>query len=113
MIKPIAAAALGLMLMGCHSIDATLALGMGTLRVEPHPIHEDSVRVITVHKAPLYFDTLGRGRGTTEAHRNIINALFGDKCRDAPIIQEATVQVMSLRQDAALRVICPAARATP
>ena len=113
MLKPITAAALGLMLMGCHSIDASMALGMGTLRVEPHPIYEDSVRVITVHKAPLYFDTLGRGRGTTEAQRNTVNALFGDKCRDAPIIQEATVQVMSLRQDAALRVICPAARGTP
>ena len=110
MLKQITAAALGLTLMGCHSLDASMALGMGTLRVEPHPIHEDSVRVITVHKAPLYFDTLGRGRGTTEAHRNTINALFGDKCRDAPIIQEATVQVMSLRQDAALRVICPEAR---
>lgn len=110
MIKPIAAAALGLMLMGCHSIDATLALGMGTLRVEPHPIHEDSVRVITVHKAPLYFDTLGRGRGSTEALRTTVDALFGDKCKDAPIIPEGTVQVTSFRQDIALRVICPAAR---
>jgi len=110
MNKPIAAAALGLSLMGCARMDATMALGMGTLRVEPHPIHEDSVRVITVHRAPLYFDSLGRGRGTAEAHRATIDALFGDKCRDAPIIQEGTVQVNSLRQDAALRVICPEAR---
>ena len=112
MLKQITAAALGLMLVGCHSIDATMAMATGTLRVEPHPIHEDSVRVITLHRGPLYFDSLGRGRGTTEAQRNTVNALFGDKCRDAPIIPEGTVQVTSFRQDIALRVICPAARGT-
>jgi hypothetical protein len=113
MLKPITAAALGLALMGCQSMDKTMAMATGTLRVEPHPLHEDSVRVITVHNAPLYFDTLGRGRGTSEAQRNTIDALFGGKCRGAPIIQEGTVQLMSLRQDAVLRVICPAARGAP
>jgi len=110
MLKPMAAAALGLTLMGCQSMDKTFALADGTLRVEPHPTYEDSVRVITLHKGRFYRDSLGRGRGTTEAHRATIIALWGDTCKDAPIIPEGTVQVTSFRQDIALRVICPAAR---
>jgi hypothetical protein len=110
MLKPITAAALGLLMMGCHSMDKTLALADGTLRVEPHPVHADSVRVITLHKGHFYRDSLGRGNGTTEAHRATVIALWGDTCRDAPIIPEGTVQVTSFRQDIALRVICPAVR---
>ena len=110
MLKPITAAALGLALMGCQSMDKTLALADGTLRVEPHPVHADSVRVITLHKGRFYRDSLGRGNGTTEAHRTTVDALFGDKCKDAPIIPEGTVQVTSFRQDIALRVVCPEAR---
>jgi len=113
MLKPIAAALAGLALVGCHSMDKTMAMATGTLHVEPHPIHEDSVRVITLHRGPLYFDSLGRGRGSTEALRTTVDALFGDKCKDAPIIPEGTVQVTSFRQDIALRVICPAARGAP
>jgi hypothetical protein len=110
MLKPMSTLMGGLALVACAGMDANIALSTGTLRVEPHPIHEDSVRVITLHRAPLYVDSLGRGRGTAEAHRATIDALFGDKCRNAPIIQEGTVQVTSMRQDAALRVICPEAR---
>lgn len=102
-LKPIAAALAGRALMGCAGINANIVLITGTLRVEPHPIHDDKVQVISLHRAPLYVDSLGRGRGTADAHRATVDALFGDKCLSAPIIQEATAQVSSLLKVAALR----------
>jgi hypothetical protein len=43
----------------------------------------------------------------------VVNALFGDKCKDAPIIEEGRIKLAMGREDAVLRVICPAARGTP
>jgi hypothetical protein len=107
MLKPITAAALGLTLMGCAKMDAAMSMSQGLLRVEPHPVHADSVRVTTVASTVL-LDPLGRG--TPEGPRNVVNALFGDKCKDAPIIEEGRVKFAGNREDAVLRVICPAAR---
>lgn len=107
MIKPIAAAALGLMLMGCAELEARVSMGHGMLRVEPHPVHADSVRITTVASTVL-LDPLSRG--TPEGPRNVVNAVFGDKCKDAPIIEEGRIRLTMGREDAVLRVICPAAR---
>jgi hypothetical protein len=107
MMKPIAVAALGLMLVGCQKIEANMSMAYGLLRVEPHPMHADSVRITTV-ASKVYLDPLGRG--TPEGYRNIVNALFDDKCKDAPIIEEGRIRLTMGREDAVLRVICPAAR---
>lgn len=107
MFKPITAAALGLMLMGCADFEARASMAYGLLRVEPHPAHADSVRMTTV-ASRVYLDPLGRG--TPEGYRNTVNAVFGDKCKDAPIIEEARIKLTMGREDAVLRVICPAAR---
>jgi len=107
MLKPITAAALGLALMGCAQMEARGAMSYGMLRVDPHPIHADSVRVImAVQWIPL--DTLARS--TPEGPRNVVNALFGDKCKDAPIIEEGRIKLAAGREDAVLRVVCPEAR---
>jgi hypothetical protein len=107
MLKPITAAALGLSLMGCAKLDASMSMMYGMLRVEPHPVHADSVRVTTI-ASTIFLDPMGRG--TPEGPRNVVNALFGDKCKDAPIIEEARIKLPMGREDAVLRVICPAAR---
>jgi hypothetical protein len=107
MLKQITAAALGLMLMGCAEFEARGAMAYGMLRVEPHPVHADSVRITTV-ASKVYLDPLGRG--TPEGYRNVVNALFGDNCKDAPIIEEGRVKLAMGREDAVLRVICPEAR---
>lgn len=107
MMKPIAVAALGLTLMGCAEFEARGAMAYGMLRVEPHPEFTDSVRVTTV-VSKVYLDVLGRG--TPEGPRNVVNAVFGDKCKDAPIIEEGRIRLAMGREDAVLRVICPAAR---
>lgn len=107
MIKPIAAAALGLTLMGCAKMEVRSAIAYGQLRVEPHPVHTDSMRVTTV-ATHIPLDVLRRG--TPEGNRNVINALFGETCKDAPIIEEGRIKLPFGREDAILRVICPAAR---
>ncbi len=107
MLKPITAAALGLALMGCAKMEANLSMMYGLLRVEPHPTYADSVRITTV-ASTLLLDPLGRG--TPEGNRNVVNTLFGDKCKDAPIIEEGRIKLTMGREDAVLRVICPAAR---
>ena len=107
MLKPITAAALGLTLMGCAEFEARGAMAYGMLRVEPHPVYADSVRVTTVASTVL-LDPLGRG--TPEGPRNVVNALFGDRCKDAPIIEEGRIKLAMGREDAVLRVICPEAR---
>lgn len=107
MIKPLAAATLGLTLMGCAKMDAQLSMMYGMLRVEPHPLHTDSLRVTTI-ASTIFLDPLGRG--TPEGPRNVVNAVFGDTCKDAPIIEEARIKLPMGREDAVLRVICPAAR---
>jgi hypothetical protein len=107
MLKPITAAALGLSLMGCAQIDTSMSMAMGLLRVEPHPVHADSLRVTTL-ASTIFLDPMGRG--TPEGPRNVVNALFDDTCKDAPIIEEARIKLPMGREDAVLRVICPAAR---
>jgi hypothetical protein len=107
MLKPITAAALGLALLGCAKMEANMSMSYGLLRVEPHPVYADSVRVTTVASTVL-LDPLGRG--TPEGPRNVVNALFGEKCKDAPIIEEGRIKLDAGREDAVLRVICPAAR---
>ncbi len=107
MLKPITAAALGLLLMGCAKTETYWSMAYGMLRVEPHPAYADSVRVTTVASTVL-LDPLGRG--TPEGPRNVVNALFGDKCKDAPIIEEGRIKLAMGREDAVLRLICPAAR---
>jgi hypothetical protein len=107
MLKPITAAALGLALLGCAKMEANMSMSYGLLRVEPHPVYADSVRVTTVASTVL-LDPLGRG--TPEGPRNVVNALFGDKCKDAPIIEEGRIKLAAGREDAVLRVICPEAR---
>ena len=107
MMKPLAVAALGLMLVGCQKMEANMSMAYGLLRVEPHPMHADSVRITTV-ASKVYLDPLGRG--TPEGYRNIVNALFDEKCKDASIIEEGRIRLTMGREDAVLRVICPAAR---
>jgi hypothetical protein len=107
MLKQITAAALGLMLMGCAKMDASMSMMYGMLRVEPHPVYADSVRVTTI-ASTVFLDPLGRG--TPEGPRNVVNALFGDSCEDAPIIEEGRIKLAMGREDAVLRVICPEAR---
>ena len=110
MLKPITAAALGLTLMGCADFEARASMAYGMLRVEPHPTYTDSVRVTTV-ASKVYLDPLRRG--TPEGYRTTVNAALGDRCKDAEIIEEARVKLTMGREDAVLRVICPAARGTP
>lgn len=110
MLKQITAAALGLTLMGCAEFEARGAMAYGQLRVEPHPAYADSLRVTTI-ASTVFLDPLGRG--TPEGPRNVVKALFGDKCKDAPIIEEGRIKLAMGREDAVLRVICPAARGTP
>jgi hypothetical protein len=107
MLKPITAAALGLTLMGCAKMEANMSMAYGLLRMEPHPAYADSVRITTVASTVL-LDPLGRG--TPEGPRNVVNALFGDKCKDAPIIEEGRIKLAAGREDAVLRVVCPEAR---
>ena len=107
MLKRIAAAVLGLTLMGCAQMDAQLSMMYGMLRVEPHPVYADSLRVTTI-ASTIFLDPLGRG--TPQGPRNVVNAVFGDKCKDAEIIEEGRVKLTMGREDVVLRVICPAAR---
>lgn len=98
-------AALGL--AGCQAAERNMSMASGMLRVEPHPVHADSIRIITIITA-VGLDPLGRG--TPEGNRNVVVSLLGPACADAPIIEEGRVRQVSGRTDAALRVICPAAR---
>jgi hypothetical protein len=107
MLKPISAAALGLSLMGCAQTEARRVMADGQLRVELHPVYADSLRV-TAMISHVFMDSLGRG--TPAAARNIVTGLFGDTCKDAPIIEEGRIKLAMGREDAVLRVICPAAR---
>ena len=78
----------------------------GLLQVEPHPIHRDSVRIVTVVSA-VALDPLGRG--TAEGNRNVVVAVLGDECANAQIMEEGRILRRGGRVDAALRVICSAA----
>lgn len=101
----IVAAAAGL--AGCQGMERSASLMYGMLRVEPHPQYADSVRIVTqITMGPL--DPLGRG--TPEGPRNVTRSALGDRCADAPIIEEGRVRLAGDRWFAALRVICPAAR---
>lgn len=99
--------AAALVLAGCQGMERDASLTRGMLRVEPHPIHADSVRIITLI-SPVALDPLGRG--TPEGNRNVVHSSLGDRCADAPIIEEGRVRLAGDRWFAALRVICPAAR---
>jgi hypothetical protein len=94
-------------LAGCQATERNMSLSQGMLRVEPHPLHADSVRIITI-VSPVALDPLGRG--TPEGNRNVVRSVLGDRCADAQIIEEGRVRLAGDRWDAALRVICPAAR---
>lgn len=97
------------MVAGCQRGETALAVGEGRLRFEPHPVHTDSVRLLTLVSATA-IDPLRRG--TPEGNRTVVRNLLGEECADAPIIEEGRVRVRIYAQQeyAALRVICPAAR---
>lgn len=99
------AAALGM--AGCQGVERNLSMSQGLLRVEPHPIHADSVRIITVVSMGA-LDPLGRG--TPGGNRNVVRSLLGPECDGAVIIEEGRVRLTTGRVEAALRVICPAVR---
>jgi hypothetical protein len=92
-------------LAACGSVERNMSMTNGMLRIEPHPIHADSVRIVTISSTVLA-DPLGRG--TPNGYRNVVDSLFGQECYDAPIIEEGRVRMQNGREDAALRVICPA-----
>lgn len=94
-------------LAGCQAAERNMSMANGLLRVEPHQIHADSVRIVTIITADG-LDPLGRG--TPAGNRNVVRAVLGDQCADAPIIDEGHVRQKSGRIDVALRVVCPAAR---
>lgn len=108
MLKQVAALAAVVALAGCQGVERQGSLAYGLLRAEPHPMHADSVRVITVVSSMGALDPLGRG--TAEGNRTVVRSLLGDRCADAQIIEEGRVRLAGDRWDAALRVICPAAR---
>lgn len=95
---------------GCQQMETGMAVTHGMLRFEPHPVHADSVRVLTI-VSPVAMDPLGRG--TAEGNRTVVRNLLGEECADAQIIEEGRMRVRAMGggQFAALRVICPAARA--
>lgn len=99
--------AAALTLAGCQGMERDASLMRGMLRVEPHPVHADSVRIIPII-SPVALDPLGRG--TPGGNRNVTHSALGDRCADATIIEEGRVRLAGDRWFAALRVICPAAR---
>jgi hypothetical protein len=104
-MKPLMTLLAATSLAACAQTERNLSMANGMLRVEPHPIHADSARVTTV-SSPVLLDPLGRG--TPEGYRNVVVSLLGPKCANAPIIEEGRVRLTTGREDAALRVICPA-----
>lgn len=107
MLRTMAALVAVVGLAGCAAIERDLSMGRGVLRVEPHPEHADSVRIVTMVSTSA-LDPLGRGG--PDGPRNVVRATLGDRCADAPIIEEGRVRTAGGRWDATLRVICPAAR---
>lgn len=93
-------------LAGCQQVETQGSIAAGLLQVEPHPIHRDSVRIVTVVSA-VALDPLGRG--TEEGNRNVVVAVLGEECAGAQIIEEGRIRRRHGRVDAALRVVCPAA----
>jgi len=96
-------------LAACQQMETGMAVTHGLLRFEPHPIHSDSVRVLTI-VSTVYLDPLSRG--SEEGNRNVVRNLLGEECADAQIIEEGRVRIRAMGggQFASLRVICPAAR---
>jgi hypothetical protein len=94
---------------GCQQMETGMAVTHGMLRFEPHPLHADSVRLLTI-VSPVALDPLGRG--TPDGNRTVVRNLLGEQCADAQIIEEGRIRVaaMGSGEFAALRVICPAAR---
>lgn len=94
---------------GCQQVETGMSITHGMLRFEPHPVHADSIRLLTI-AATGALDPLGRG--TPEGHRTVVRNLLGEECADAQIIEESRMRVraMGSAEFASLRVICPAAR---
>jgi hypothetical protein len=100
-------AASAVLLAGCTTMETAGGLSAGTIRVEPHPLHADSLRFTTLGNEPI-------GRMTPPGARNDLVAVLGERCRDAPMQEEGRVLYgIGPRVDVTYRVVCPAALRRP
>jgi hypothetical protein len=100
------------MLAGCAETETAMGLAYGQVRAEPHPVHRDSIRIVTaVPVALIELDPLRRA--FPEGQRTVVTTLLGPECAQAQIVDEGRVRIWTGRQEMALRVICPAALILP
>lgn len=110
-MRPLILIAASGLLAGCQTMEAGTSLAYGLLRVEPHPIHQDSLRFTTQGNF-MELDPLGRG--TPQGARNSLVAVLGERCRDAQMTEEGRVLYgIGPRVDVTYRVVCPAALQRP